>query len=44
MGPTEALYYSNAEISDGDYKNLKWMRRNLEFKARLVRDHYGSAG
>ena len=44
MGPTEALYYSNAEISDGDFNNLKWMRKNIEFKARLVRDHYGSAG
>ncbi|MCD6301103.1 MAG: family 16 glycosylhydrolase [Staphylothermus sp.] len=44
MGPTEALYYSNAEISDGDFNNLKWIRKNLEFKARLLSEHYGSAG
>ncbi|RLG84750.1 MAG: hypothetical protein DRO40_00190 [Thermoprotei archaeon] len=44
MGPSEALYYSNAEISDGDFKTLKWIGKNLEFRARLIGEHYGSAG
>lgn len=44
MGPTEALYYSNAEISDGNFVNLKWFGKSVEFKARLIGDHFGSAG
>lgn len=44
MGPTEALYYSNAEISDGDFKTLRWLGKNLEFRIRLIGEHYGSAG
>ncbi len=47
MGPTEALYYSNAEISDGNFHELRWKNGKLSFKARLSGDgfpHYGSAG
>lgn len=44
MGPTEALYYSNAEISDGLFTDLPWSFRSLEVKARLLGGHYGSAG
>jgi hypothetical protein len=44
MGPTEALYYSNAEVSDGSFDNLCWRLGSIEFKARLETDHYGSAG
>lgn len=44
MGPTEALYYSNAEISDGFFDDLPWSFKTLEVKARLEGDHYGSAG
>ncbi len=47
MGPTEALYYSNAEISDGGFTDLKWSSGKLIVKARLSGEgfpHYGSAG
>jgi len=44
MGPTEALYYSNAEISDGFFDDLLWSFKNFEAKIRLKGDHYGSAG
>ncbi len=44
MGPSEALYYSNAEISDGSFDDLPWSFKNLEVKARLEGKHYGSAG
>ncbi len=47
MGPTEALYYSNAEISDGNFHELRWKNGKLSFKARLSGNgfpHYGSAG
>ncbi|MEM2209818.1 MAG: hypothetical protein QW755_00065 [Nitrososphaerota archaeon] len=44
MGPTEALYYSNAEISDGLFDDLLWSFKNFEAKIRLKGDHYGSAG
>ncbi len=44
MGPTEALYYSNAEISDGDFNHLPWEACNIEFKVRLLGNHFGSAG
>jgi len=44
MGPTEALYYSNAEISDGFFDDLPWSFKTLEVKARLIGGHYGSAG
>ena len=43
-GPTEALYYSNAEISDGVFDDLPWFRRTFEAKVRLSGYHYGSAG
>lgn len=44
MGPTEALYYSNAELSDGVFDDLPWFRKTFEAKVRLSTYHYGSAG
>jgi len=44
MGPTEALYYSNAEIADGLFDDLPWMFKTFEAKVRLIGKHYGSAG
>jgi len=47
MGPTEALYYSNAEVSDGDFNSLKRSCGVLTIKARFCGDgypHFGSAG
>jgi len=44
MGPTEALYYSNAEVSDGGFDNLPHSGGVLEVNARITRMHYGSAG
>lgn len=44
MGPTEALYYSNAEIADGTFDHLLWSFKTIELKARLMGKHYGSAG
>jgi hypothetical protein len=43
VGPTEALYYSNAELSDGEFDNLPWVRKTFEAKVRLSGLHYGSA-
>ncbi|MEM1509551.1 MAG: family 16 glycosylhydrolase [Thermofilaceae archaeon] len=43
-GPTEALYYSNAELSDGLFDELLWHRKTFEAKVRLSFLHYGSAG
>ncbi len=44
MGPTEALYYSNAEIADGEFNDLPWEYADVEFRVRLCGEHYGSAG
>lgn len=44
MGPTEALYYSNAEISDGLFDDLPWSFKTAEFRAKLLEKHFGSAG
>jgi hypothetical protein len=44
VGPTEALYYSNAEISDGFFDDLPWSFKTVEIKARLIGKHFGSAG
>ncbi|HDN18401.1 MAG TPA: hypothetical protein ENF41_05000 [Candidatus Bathyarchaeota archaeon] len=44
VGPTEALYYSNAEIADGDFSHLPWEPCNFEAKVKLVGEHFGSAG
>ncbi len=44
MGPTEALYYSNAEVSDGGFDYLPHSSGVLEVNARLTRMHFGSAG
>ncbi len=44
MGPTEALYYSNAEISDGEFNELRWVSGAFRIRARISGDHYGSAG
>ena len=44
MGPTEALYYSNAEISDGSFDDLPWIRGVIEVKLMFTGLHYGSAG
>jgi len=44
MGPTEALYYSNAEISDGGFGELPHRGGVLELRVRLTRLHSGSAG
>ena len=43
-GPTEALYYSNAEIADGSFEYLPWSFKTFEAKIRLIGGHYGSAG
>lgn len=43
-GPTEALYYSNAEISDGRFDDLPWEEKTFETKIRMTGLHYGSAG
>lgn len=43
-GPTEALYYSNAEISDGRFDDLPWETKTFEAKIRMTSLHYGSAG
>jgi len=44
MGPTEALYYSNAEVSDGEFDDLPWVRGVFEARLRFTGLHYGSAG
>ena len=44
MGPTEALYYSNAELSDGLFDDLPWFRKTFEARIRMSQLHYGSAG
>ncbi|RLE91185.1 MAG: hypothetical protein DRJ46_02750 [Thermoprotei archaeon] len=44
MGPTEALYYSNAEIADGVFDDLPWRFKNFKARVRLLGNHYGSAG
>ena len=44
MGPSEALYYSNAEISDGKFDDLPWSKKTFEAKIRFEGTHYGSAG
>ncbi|MDP8023557.1 MAG: hypothetical protein ACP5LF_04665 [Nitrososphaeria archaeon] len=44
VGPSEALYYSDAEISDGGFETLKWDGGKAEFKVKLSFDHFGSAG
>lgn len=44
MGPTEALYYSNAEVSDGRFDDRPWYRKAFETKVRMSTLHYGSAG
>ena len=44
MGPSEALYYSNAEISDGGFGELPHRGGVLELKVRLTGLHSGSAG
>ncbi len=44
MGPTEALYYSNAEIADGEFDECPWTSGILEVRARLIGNHFGSAG
>lgn len=43
-GPTEALYYSNAELSDGLFDDLPWFRKTFETKLKLSASHFGSAG
>jgi len=43
-GPTEALYYSNAEISDGIFDDLPWEEKTFEAKLRMTGMHFGSAG
>ncbi len=37
MGPTEALYYSNAELSDGLFDDLPWFRKTFEARIRMSR-------
>lgn len=44
MGPSEALYYSNAEVSDGGFDKLPWGHAYMEARVRLLGGHYGSAG
>jgi len=44
MGPTEALYYSNAEIADGEFDECPWIEARVAVKARLLGNHFGSAG
>ncbi|MCE4610371.1 MAG: hypothetical protein F7B17_00160 [Desulfurococcales archaeon] len=43
-GPSEALYYSNAEVSDGGFGGLRWRWARARFRARMTGLHYGSAG
>ncbi|MEM2021047.1 MAG: family 16 glycosylhydrolase [Zestosphaera sp.] len=44
-GPSEALYYSNAELSDGVFDDLPWACcASVEFRARMTGSHFGSAG
>lgn len=44
-GPSEALYYSNSEVSDGLFDDLPWTCCvSVEFKARMTEEHFGSAG
>jgi hypothetical protein len=44
-GPSEALYYSNAEIADGEFDDLPWEPPvALEARARMTGLHYGSMG
>lgn len=44
MGPTEALYYSNAEIADGEFDELPWRFKTFEIRVRMTGQHFGSAG
>ena len=44
MGPTEALYYSNVEIADGEFDELPWGSGVFEARIRLEGTHFGSAG
>lgn len=44
VGPTEALYYSNAEIADGEFDELPWRYKTFEIRVRMVGQHFGSAG
>ncbi len=46
VGPTEALYYSNAELTDGEFEGLRWVEGVLKVKARFtgLDTHFGSAG
>ena len=46
VGPTEALYYSNAELSDGEFEGVRWVEGSLRVRARFagLGSHYGSAG
>ena len=44
VGPSEALIYSNAEVSDGGFDQLPHSGGVLELRARLSRLHWGSAG
>lgn len=44
IGPSEALYYSDAEISDGGFEGLRWLSGNAEFRVKFQFDHFGSAG
>jgi len=43
MGPSEALYYSNAELSDGEFETLPWSFPTMEATAS-IQEHFGSAG
>ena len=44
MGPTEALYYSNVEISDGSFIDMPWKYAVFESRIRFEASHYGSSG
>ncbi len=44
MGPTEALYYSNVEVSDGSFDDLPWLHGVFEARIRFEASHLGSAG
>jgi len=44
MGPTEALYYSNAEIADGVFDDLPWTSAEMSIRVRFTSQHFGSAG
>jgi len=44
MGPTEALYYSNAEIADGVFDDLPWASAEMSIRVRFSSQHFGSAG